>query len=415
MPIEKPAHSCSVPTELPPEKGPLSGLRVLDVATLFAGPLIATALGDFGADVIKVEHPKGDPLRNVGHQKNGLGIWWKVANRNKRSITLDLHVPAAQRILLELAQKADVLIENFRPGVLDGWGCSWPVLHQINPRLIVVRATGFGQTGPYRHRPGYGTLAEGFSGFAYLTGDPNGPPTLPPFGHSDGLAALSGTSAVMMALYYRDHVSGKGQEIDLAIYEPIFSLLGPLPGVYQQLGIVERRHGNRSASSAPRNIYKTGDERWIAVSTASPSIFKRLMRLIGREDLAEDPRMSTNHSRVEHADELDAAVKGYTETHDLATILREFDEVGAAVAPIYDIQQIFEDPHFHARKTIIDVPDEDFGSLAMANVVPRLVGSPGGIWRSAPGIGAHTAEILFDELGKSREEIEQLRLARVTG
>ena len=390
-------------------KGPLSGLRVLDVATLFAGPLIATALADFGADVIKVEHPKGDPLRNVGHQKNGVGIWWKVANRNKRSLVLDLHKTAAQELLRELARTADVLVENFRPGVLDAWGCSWEVLRAINPRLIVVRTTGFGQTGPYRNRAGYGTLAEGYSGFAYITGQSDGPPTLPPFGHSDGIAALSGTSAVMMALYYRDHVSGEGQEIDVAIYEPIFAMLGPLPGVFQQLGVVEQRHGNRSVNSAPRNIYPTKDNRWVAVSTASPSIFERLMRAIGRDDLAIDPRMATNHSRVTHVDELDAAVSSYTQLFDLDQVIAKFEAAGAAVAPIFDIQQIFNDPHSKARQTIITVPDEDLGELAMAGVVPRLSVSPGQVRHTAPSLGAHTLEILRQDLEKTVLEIEELQ------
>ena len=291
--------------------GPLAGLKVIDCATVFAGPLSAMVFADFGADVVKIEHPDGDALRKMGHAKDGHGLWCKVTGRNKRCITLDLHDDDGKAAFLALVKDADVLIENFRTGTLERWGLGWDVLSALNPRLVMLRVTGFGQTGPYRHRAGFGTIAEAFSGFAHITGEANGPPTLPPFGLADGVAAYHGAFAIMFAIYERDvQGSGKGQVIDLSLYEPLFALLGGQPSTYDQLGFIQGRTGNRSANNAPRNAYVTKDGRWVALSAAAPSITRRVLELTGGPGTADDPRFRTNADRVQHIDEVDGIVGG---------------------------------------------------------------------------------------------------------
>lgn len=376
---------------------PLAGLRVIDCATLFAGPLISTLMGDFGADVIKIEHPNGDPIRNMGYKKDGHGLWWKVAGRNKRCIALDLKAADDAAIFRQLVADADILVENFRAGTLESWGLGWEELSAINPRLVMVRVTGFGQTGPYRRRAGFGTLAEAMSGFAFITGMPDGPPTLPPFGLADGIAAYFGCFAAMFAIYERDvRRSGKGQFVDLAIYEPIFALLGPQPTVFDQLGIVQQRTGNRSVNNAPRNAYATRDGRWVALSAASPSIVRRVLDLTGGPGTADDPRFATNSDRVRHVEEIDAIVGGWIAAHDLSEVLETFERVEAAIAPIYDIEQIFHDAQYRARRSITTVEDVDLGPIVMQNVFPRLSRTPGSIRRTGGGIDQHRDEILAE-------------------
>lgn len=393
---------------------PLSGLRVIDAATIFAGPLIATLLGDFGADVVKVEHPRGDPLRQTGYRKDGVPLWWKVVGRNKRCVTLDLKQADGQDIFKRLVAGADVLIENFRPGTLESWGLGWEVLHALNPRLVMVRVTGFGQTGPYHRRPGFGTLAEAFSGFAHVTGQPDGPPTLPPFGLADGVAAQYGTFATMFALYERDAGgSGQGQFIDLSIYEPLFALLGYQPTVFDQLGVVQQRSGNRSVSNAPRNAYRTADGRWVALSSAAPAILKRLLRLTGGDAAAEDPRFRTAESRLRHVDALDAIVGGWIGRHDLDEVVAAFEQAEAAIAPVYDVAQIFDDPHYQARADIVEVADDELGAVKMQNVFPFLSRTPGRIDHAGPRLGEHNDEILGGELGLGAEALAALRAAGV--
>lgn len=393
---------------------PLSGLRVIDAATIFAGPLIATLLGDFGADVIKVEHPNGDPLRQTGYRKDDVPLWWKVVGRNKRGITLDLKQADGQDIFKRLVADADVLIENFRPGTLERWGLGWEVLSALNPRLVMVRVTGFGQTGPYSQRPGFGTLAEAFSGFAHVTGQPDGPPTLPPFGLADGVAAQYGTFATMFALYERDAKgSGLGQFIDLSIYEPLFALLGYQPTVFDQLGVVQQRSGNRSVSNAPRNAYKTADGRWVALSSAAPAILKRLLHLTGGEAAADDPRFRTAESRLRHVDALDAIVGGWIGRHSLDEVLAAFEKAEAAIAPVYDVAQIFDDPHYQGREDIVEIADGELGVVKMQNVFPFLSRTPGRIDHAGPQLGEHNEEVLGGELGISAEKLAALRAAGV--
>lgn len=388
---------------------PLTGLKVIDCATLFAGPLIGTMMADFGADVIKVEHPTGDPMRKTGLQKDGVPLWWKVAARNKRSVTLNLNLPEGQELLKALVHEADVLIENFRPGTMERWGLSWETLSALNPRLIMVRTTGFGQTGPYRNRPGFGTLAEAMSGFAHVTGAPDGPPTLPPFGLADSIAALYGTNAVMFAVYERDvRGSGLGQWIDLSIIEPIFSVLGYQPTAYDQLGVVQERNGNRSVNNAPRNTYQTREGRWVAISCSTPSITERVLRLVGGDELVNDPRFEDARGRVAHVEELDAIVGGWIGKRLLDEVLGAFEEVAGAIAPVYDVAQILADPHFQAREAVISVADDELGQVKMQNVFPRLSRTPGRVAHAGPRLGQHTEEILAD-LGIPGDQVRELK------
>ncbi|MDN3020903.1 CoA transferase [Streptomyces sp. S.PB5] len=389
---------------------PLTGLRVLDLATLFAGPLAATMLGDFGAEVIKVEHPaKPDPSRGHGPSKDGVGLWWKLLGRNKRTITLDLSKPGGRTTLLRLAATADVLIENFRPGTLEKWDLGWEELSAANPRLVLTRVTAFGQFGPYAHRPGFGTLAEAMSGFAAITGEPDAPPTLPPFGLADSIAGLATAYAVMTALAARDR-TGEGQVVDMAIIEPILSVLGPQPTWYDQLGYVQQRTGNRSANNAPRNTYRTADGSWVAVSTSAQSVAERVMRLVGREDLIAEPWFATGADRAAHADVLDEAVGTWIAGRTRTEVLAAFEKAEAAVAPVQDVRDVMTDPQYEALDTITTVTDPELGPLRMQNVLFRLSATPGAIrWTGRPH-GADTAEVLT-ELGLTKAELATLRQA----
>jgi crotonobetainyl-CoA:carnitine CoA-transferase CaiB-like acyl-CoA transferase len=387
---------------------PLDGIRVLDVSTLFAGPLAATFLGDYGADVIKVEHPaKPDAARGHGPAKDGINLWWKTLGRNKRTVTINLGSPEGAELLLALAADADVLIENFRPGTLERWGLGPDVLHAVNPRLVIARVTAFGQTGPYASRPGFGSLAEAMSGFAALTGEPDGPPTLPPFGLADGIAALSTAYAIMVALRaaWRD---GAGQVIDLAIIEPILMLLGGQITAYDQLGTVQPRTGNRSVNNAPRNVYRTADGDWVAVSTSSQSIAERVMTLVGRSDVIREPWFESGHTRAQHADELDAAVAAWIGERSTRVVIDEFERAQAAIAQVYDVRGILADPQYRAIGTVTTVDDEQLGPVKMQNVLFRLSETPGAI-RWAGRAHGHDTDDVLAEIGVTREQVEALR------
>jgi formyl-CoA transferase len=391
---------------------PLEGIRVIDAATLFAGPLAATFLGDFGADVIKVEHPKGDPIRTHGHSRDGVPLWWKMVGRNKRAITLNLSQAAGQELLCELVKTADVLVENFRPGTLERWGLGPDKLQAVNPRLILLRTTGFGQFGPYARRPGFGTLAESMSGFAAITGEPDGPPTLPPFGLADGIAGLAGSIAVLLALYHRDARGGQGQVIDLAIIEPILTILGSQPTVYDQLGIVQERWGNRSVNNAPRNTYRTRDKKWVAISTSALPIAERVMRLVGHPEVIDEPWFKSGAERAQHADELDRYVSEWIAQRDSEEVTRAFEEAQAAVAPIYDVRDVLQDPQYAALESIISVPDEELGQVKMQNVLFRMLGTPGKVRWPGRRLGQDNDEV-YAELGVPRERLGELRAAGV--
>lgn len=389
---------------------PLDGLRVLDLATLFAGPLAATMLGDFGAEVIKVEHPtQPDPSRGHGPSKDGVGLWWKLLGRNKRTITLNLSRPGGRATLLRLAATADVIIENFRPGTLEKWDLGWEELSAANPRLVLARVTAFGQFGPYAHRPGFGTLAEAMSGFAAITGEPDASPTLPPFGLADSIAGLATAYAVMTALAARDR-TGEGQVVDMAIIEPILTVLGPQPLWYDQLGYVQARTGNRSANNAPRNTYRTADGDWVAVSTSAQSVAERVLRLVGRPDLIDEPWFATGADRAAHADLLDEAVGGWIAARSRTDVLAAFEKAEAAIAPIQDVRDVMTDPQYQALDTITAVEDPELGRIRMQNVLFRLSSTPGAIrWTGRPH-GADT-EAVLTELGLTTAELTSLREA----
>jgi crotonobetainyl-CoA:carnitine CoA-transferase CaiB-like acyl-CoA transferase len=408
-PTDAPAASTSPSTASAHRAGPLSGITVLDAATLFAGPLAATMLADFGADVIKIEHPtKGDPVRSHGPSKDGVPLWWAMLARNKRTIALNLGDAAGAEVMKRLVATADVLIENFRPGTLERWGLSPEVLHAINPGLVIARVTGFGQFGPYSGRPGFGTLAESMSGFAAITGDPEGTPTLPPFGLADGITAQTTSQAILTALYHRDVHGAPGQVIDVAITEPIVTILGPQPIVYDQLGIVQQRTGNRSVNNAPRNTYRTLDGKWVAISTSAQSIAERVMHLVGHPEVIDEPWFAAGSTRAEHADELDAYVGGWIAERDAAEVIKAFEEAQAAVAPIYDIADVFADPQYQALDTITTVEDPVLGPVRMQNVMYRLSDSPGSIeWTGRPH-GADTRAVLAERLGLDDAELDAL-------
>ncbi|MBB2944424.1 crotonobetainyl-CoA:carnitine CoA-transferase CaiB-like acyl-CoA transferase [Actinoplanes lutulentus] len=388
---------------------PLAGVRVVDASTLFAGPLAATILGDYGADVLKIEHPaKGDPARGHGPSKDGVPLWWTMLGRNKRTLTLSFSTPKGSDILKNLVKTADVLVENFRPGTLERWGLGPETLQAINPKLIIARVTTYGQFGPYSHRPGFGTLAEAMSGFAAITGEPDGPPTLPPFGLADGIAALTCAQAIMTALYDRDVHDKPGQVIDLAIVEPMLTVLGMQAMVYDQLGTVQRRTGNRSVNNAPRNTYRTSDDRWVAVSTSAQAIAERVMHLVGRPELIDEPWFATGVGRAAHADVLDEALSTWIGERDLKTVQDAFEQAQAAIAPVYDIADVFADPQFQARDSVTTAQDPTLGPVRMPGPLYRMSRTPGQIrWTGRPR-GADTDEVLAG-LGYDEEQRAALR------
>lgn len=388
----------------------LAGVRVLDASTILAGPLACQVLGDFGADVIKIEHPRhGDGMRGHGLSKDGHGLWWKMVGRNKRTIGLYLGSPAGQEIFRDLVREADVVVENFRPGTLERWGIGWDVLREINPGLVLLRVTGFGQEGPYAARPGFGTLAESMSGFAHLTGWPDGPPTLPAFGLADSIAGIAGASAVAMALYARATGDGTGQQIDLNILEPIMTAVGPSVIYADQLGVVQQRTGNRSINNAPRNTYRTKDDRWVAISTSANSVAERLMALVGHPEVVDEEWFATGTGRAAHADELDALVAPWIAARTRDEVSEAFEAAGAAVAPVYAPDELLADPHVVARDMIPAVPDDDLGELRMQNVLYRMSDTPGRIRFTGRAMGADTDEVLGKELGLTPERLAELR------
>jgi Predicted acyl-CoA transferases/carnitine dehydratase len=388
---------------------PLAGLRVIDASTLFAGPMAAMHLGDMGADVIKVEHPtKPDPARGHGPSRDGQNLWWKTLGRNKRTVALDFHADDGRDAFLRLAATADVVIENFRPGTLERWGLGYEELSAANPGLVLARVTGFGQIGPYRSRPGFGTLAEAMSGFAASTGEPDGPPTLPPFGLADGIASLATAYAIMVALHARASNGGRGQVVDVAIIEPILAMLGPQITRWDQLGTVQPRTGNRSTNNAPRNAYRTADGSWVAVSTSAQSIAERVMTLVGRPELADEPWFATGAGRAEHADLLDDAVGGWIARHSRDEVIAAFEAAQAAVAPVYDARDIVADPQFNALGTIHRIHDDDLGDMAMQGPLFRLSRDEATIAHTGRAHGADTDAVLA-ELGFSADDIARMR------
>ena len=387
---------------------PLEGIRVLDLGNFMAGPMAATWLGDFGADVIKVEHPKGDGVRHWGQTKQGDPLYWKMLSRNKYCITLNLSTPAGQSLLKRLVEKSDVLIENFTPGTMAKWGLDYQSLAQVNPRIVMLSISAYGQTGPYSLRPGFGTLAEAMSGYAYINGQEDGPPTLPSFGLADGVAGLNGAFGVMLALRQRDQ-SGKGQHVDTALYEPLLTILGPQVIEYDQLGIVQQRLGSRLPFSAPRNVYQTKDGKWLSMSSSAQSVFERTMHAIGKPHLIKDPRFLDNRLRGVNHLEIDAEIGQWCALHTLDDAMRILVEHEAAAAPVYSVAEVVEDPHFTERGSVVSVDDPTLGPVRMQAPFPRLSDTPGRLRFTGPKLGAHNKAIYSSLLGLTDADIEQLR------
>jgi crotonobetainyl-CoA:carnitine CoA-transferase CaiB-like acyl-CoA transferase len=391
-------------------KGPLQGLRVLDAGTMIAGPLAATHLADFGAEVIKIEQPRvGDALRHWAPMKEGRSLWWKVIARNKRLVTLTLSHPEGQALFRRMVADADIVIENYRPGTFERWGLGYAELAKVNPRVVLVRVSGFGQSGPYAHRGGYGTVAEAFSGIPSFTGFPDRPPTLPGFPMADSVAATFAAMAAMFAVYRRDQGgSGVGQEIDVSLYEPLFRLTESQVIGFDQLGIVKQRQGNRLAEDSPRNTYETADGRWIGISASSQRTFERLCEAMGLPELIHDPRYASNALRCEHADELDATMAGWFRRRNCDEIMRLFDAAHVVAGPVLTIADIVQDPHYAARGDIVTVLDDDFGEVRMQGVVPRFVNTPGEVRHAGRALGADNRAVWLDRVGLSETELARL-------
>jgi len=379
--------------------GPLAGLRVIDLSRLVAGNMISLQLGDFGADVIKVEPPQGDPLREW--KEEGHSLFWTVYGRNKRSIALNLREAGDMAALRAMLRASDVFIENFRPGTLEEMGLAPELLLADNPNLVIVRVSGFGQTGPYADLPGFGTIVEAMSGFASRTGFPDREPVLPPLALADMVAGLYGANATMMALYAIERGAAAGQVIDLSLLEPMVSVLGPEAAIYKVTGRVKERSGSASNTASPRNVYRCRDGRYVALSGSTPQVARRVFEIIGRPEMNADPRFADNSARVKHRALVDEAVGAWFAEHDRDEALRVMRESGATVGPVYSAADAAEDVHFKMRGVVVEVEDKGFGSLPMHNIVPRLSDTPG-VWRRpAPGIGEHTDEILA-EFGVTR-------------
>lgn len=395
-------------------QGPLRGLTVVEAGTMISAGTVGRLLADFGATVIKVEHPEtGDHLRHFGPQKDEAGLWWKYLGRNKQSVTLNLSDEDGCAIFEDLISEADVLVENFRPGTLEKWGLAPESLMEQNPGLVSLRISGFGQTGPYADRPGFGTLAESMSGFAFLNGFEDRPPLLPPTGLADAVAAMYSTFAIMFALWNREIHDGRGQIIDTSLIEPIFSILGPQPLRYDQLNDVEKRSGNRSTSSAPRNVYQTGDDRYVAISASTQPTAMRVFDAIDRPDLKNDSRFETNERRMEHVDKLDEIIGNWMADHSREEVLDTFEETGATIAPIYNVEDIVEDEHYRERNAVVEIEDDDIGAGLVQNVFPKFSETPGEVRHLGPGLGEHNQSVYGDILEYDDDFLNELREQKV--
>ena len=386
---------------------PLDGITVLDLSRLVAGNMVSLQLADFGAEVIKVEQPgKGDPLRDW--RVEGHSLFWKAYARNKLSLTLNLRKPPGKDLLLALIDRTQVLIENYRPGTLERMGLGPAVLQARNPRLIIVRVSGWGQTGPYAQKPGFGTLVEGMSGFAAKTGFPDREPVLPPTALADMIAGLYGACATLIALREIESKGGKGQVIDLSLLEPMHSVVGSDAAAYKAFGTIPRRQGSRSNITSPRNVYRTRDDRWLSISGSMQSMAERLYAAVGVPAMTQDARFATNSARLANNDEAERPIREFIAVRDLATCLSVFAAAEVTAAPVYDIDQFVADRHVQERQIVVDLPDEELGSVTMHNVVPRLSATPGALRRPAPKLGEHTAEILA-RVGIAADDLARLR------
>lgn len=390
--------------------GALAGLRVLDVSTVISGSTASSMLADHGAEVLKIEDPRSpDPSRQLEPRKDGVSLWHKVAGRNKKALTLNLGMPAGAAILRRLVATSDVLIENFRPGTMEKWGLGWEVLEKENPKLVMVRISGYGQDGPYAKRPGFGTIAEAMSGLPYRTGFPGGPPVFSPLALADQVTGLFAAFSTMFALYNRDHGTGRGQVVDMGLYETLFRLGEDQAIAYDQVGKMFERMGNRVATAAPRGAFQAKDGNWIAISAFSDRTVKRLLASIGGPELADDPRFANNQARVRHVEQLEALIGRWVSERTQAEVLELFAQEDVVGGKVYDIAQIFSDPQYQHRDNIVPINDPELGTVRVVGVVPKFTRTPGEIEHLSVAVGHHNEEIYCGRLNMSRAELESLR------
>ncbi len=402
-----PAKTDTTKQAAAPRMMPFEGVKVIDISNFLAAPMSAMFLADFGADVVKVEQPgKGDEVRYWGRNKGGVGLYYKILGRGKKSITADLRTDFGREVVKRLVKDADILVENYRTGTLEKWGIGPDVLHAINPRLIILRITGFGQTGPYAKRPGFGTLAEAFAGFVHINGEPDRPPLLPGFGLADSTTGVMAAFLASAALHEQRR-SGKGQVVDLAIYETLFSLLGPQVIDYDQLGEVQQRQGSRLPFTAPRNTYRSRDGKWVSIAGSAQSTFENICKALEIPGTVKEPRFIDNRVRLTNAKVLDEVLQDAIGKFDLDELMRRFVAVDAPIAPVNDVAQICADPQFIARENIATIEDEEIGGpIRMQNVVGKMSATPGKIQRAGRKLGADNREILVERLGFSEAEIK---------
>jgi succinyl-CoA---D-citramalate CoA-transferase len=393
---------------------PLKGVRVIDAGNMVAAPFATVLLADFGADVIKIEHPKyGDGQRKLEPIMNGIPLWWKSVSRNKRCITLDLGKPEGAEIFQQLVKRTDVIVENYRPGTFEKWGIGPDVLRAIEPRIILLRISGFGQTGPYKNRAGFGRVAEAMSGLTNLIGEPDGPPMSPGYPLGDLIAGIFGALSIMMALYHRDLRGGEGQVIDLALFEAVFRFLDFDPIQYDQMKTVHMRTGNRVAYVAPSSMFKTKDGKYLTLAASTQNVWLRLAEAIGRKDLTSDPKFIDNPARVENSVECNGIVGAWIEQHTRDEVIEHFDKFGVAYSAVFDMEDAFRDIQYRAREAMVRVPDPDLGEAIVQNVVPKFSATPGSVDFLGRKLGEDNEAIYCGELGLSKEQLKQLKVAGI--
>ncbi len=388
---------------------PLQGIKVIELGTLIAGPFCARMLAEFGAEVIKIESPDGgDPLRKWRKLHHGTSLWWYAQARNKKSVTLDLRTPEGQEIVRRLARDADIVVENFRPGAMEKWGLGWEPLSKINPGLIMVRLSGFGQSGPYRDRPGFGAIAESMGGLRYVTGYPDRPPVRVGVSIGDSIAALHGVIGALTALHHRNVNGGRGQVVDVALYEAVFNMMESVLPEYDMFGFVRERSGASLPGIVPSNTYVTRDGKYVVIGANADSIFKRMMKAIGRADLAEDPALAHNDGRVARTDEIEKVISDWVGAHGLDHVLAVLEKAEVPSGKIYDVADIARDPHYAARAMIQQFTLEDGSSLRLPGIVPKMSDTPGQTRWVGPRLGEHTSEVL-SALGYGKEQQQELK------